>query len=376
MEYLVEAGADLHAADYTGNTIFHHAASSAQSWELISSSLKAIIEVGGSTNEPNLQGRTILHSAAILRPDDWWPQRDLGSRMSFLLRLKLEFDVNPRDHQYMTPLHLASSVSKITASELIRAGAEIRAIDLQGRTPLHIAAGSENSNVVGLLCKIYAERNWPVNIRDRKGRTPLHEAARFGEPESVKFLLDCGASIDGKDRRGRNPLHACAEFRRDSRALQRQHDYDALTYPFIGDTFIGPTERVHSLTVTDELDARQLRVVIRLLLEAGVDPTDLDLNKCTAFDLALIMGCEQAVIGLAPLMAHLFSMPTINDRSRPTTLCSVDRLREQWYNQRAGAEMPVIDGLDLIVDEASQQLNRSLSLGSEDPRPNFTESRC
>lgn len=42
--------------------------------------------------------------------------------------------------------------------------------------------------------------------------TPLHEAAMFGKEETVKMLLDKGASIEAKDRASKSVLEALREF--------------------------------------------------------------------------------------------------------------------------------------------------------------------
>lgn len=374
IKYLVDSGADIHAVDHAGNTLVHDAASWNEYWINVGTTLEAILKAGDVTNMPNFRGRTALHCATALKEDDESceiPYMAFATRIDFLLQPSLVYDINARDHEGVTPLHLASSVSEINVWKLIRAGADIRAIDLQGRTPLHMAASTGESNVVGLLSQFYKENSWSIDSRDRKGRTPLHEAARHGESESVKFLLDCGASHACKDRRDRTPLHAAAEFLRDSTILEMQREYDYQIYPHNEDPFKddyakhGDARDRMSLTVNSELGARQIRSVIRLLLEAGADPAQLDKHDHTAFDVALIMGCEQVVDELSPEMQKLFFMATTNGASQHSLLCSLDRLGEHWCSFRTKNASLLVKSMALSPHEASHQLNRAVLLGDE-----------
>ncbi|KAI9871021.1 MAG: hypothetical protein M1830_003524, partial [Pleopsidium flavum] len=132
---LVEAGADIQAVDHAGNTIFHDAASWNENWGHVRTALEAIVKAGGVANLPNLDGRTGLHCAIALKEDDESSRTaciGFATRIDFLLQPSLAFDINARDHEGITPLHLASSVSEVNVWKLIRAGADIRAIDFQG----------------------------------------------------------------------------------------------------------------------------------------------------------------------------------------------------------------------------------------------------
>lgn len=66
MEDLIEAGADPHAVDYDGNTIFHETISWNTHWPHVRSALEAVAAIGVQPATVNHQGRTILHIAAGL----------------------------------------------------------------------------------------------------------------------------------------------------------------------------------------------------------------------------------------------------------------------------------------------------------------------
>ena len=82
---------------------------------------------------------------------------------------------------------------------LINAGADIKARDKYGWTPLHIAARISTVEVVTALIAAGAD----IEARDGIGCwTPLHKAAMNGTVEVVKALLDAGADITARTKDG------------------------------------------------------------------------------------------------------------------------------------------------------------------------------
>lgn len=78
-----------------------------------------------------------------------------------------------------------------TASALLKLGADVRAADHHGSTPLHRAAYSGNAAMARLLLDAKA----PIAIVDRYGRTPLHVAADNGQLRTVKLLHQRGSPL-------------------------------------------------------------------------------------------------------------------------------------------------------------------------------------
>ena len=80
--------------------------------------------------------------------------------------------------------------------------------DKRGRTALHYAALSGQTQVVRLLVKKY---KCPVECRDNDGDTPLHKAAARGHTRVVEVLLsELGADVEACNKNNNTALHRAA----------------------------------------------------------------------------------------------------------------------------------------------------------------------
>uniref|UniRef100_A0A8B9LKV1 Ankyrin 3a n=1 Tax=Astyanax mexicanus TaxID=7994 RepID=A0A8B9LKV1_ASTMX len=74
-------------------------------------------------------------------------------------------------------------------------------------TPLHVAAKRGNGNMVKLLL----DRGAKIDAKTKDGLTPLHCGARSGHEQVVEMLLDRGAPILSKTKNGLSPLHMATQ---------------------------------------------------------------------------------------------------------------------------------------------------------------------
>jgi ankyrin repeat protein len=118
--------------------------------------------------------------------------------------LQQRVDVNTPQIDGMTALHWATYQDDLeTAELLVRAGANVKAANRYGVTPLSLACTNGNGAMVELLLKAGADPNTAL----AGGETALMTAARTGTLASVKALLSRGASVHSKDdRRGQTAL--------------------------------------------------------------------------------------------------------------------------------------------------------------------------
>uniref|UniRef100_A0A671LEA3 Serine/threonine-protein phosphatase 6 regulatory ankyrin repeat subunit A-like n=1 Tax=Sinocyclocheilus anshuiensis TaxID=1608454 RepID=A0A671LEA3_9TELE len=121
--------------------------------------------------------------------------------------LKHSADVNARDKNWQTPLHVAAANKAVRCAEaLVPLLSNVNVSDRAGRTALHHAAFSGHLEMVRLLLS----RGANINAFDKKDRRAIHWAAYMGHMEVVKLLVSHGAEVTCKDKKAYTPLHAAA----------------------------------------------------------------------------------------------------------------------------------------------------------------------
>lgn len=90
-------------------------------------------------------------------------------------------------------------------NSLIKAGADVNAINRFGLAPLHQAA--RDHLAVGILIAAGAD----VNARCKYGTTPLHAAAYRRAADSVAAMAAAGANVNATMKDGCTPLHLAAK---------------------------------------------------------------------------------------------------------------------------------------------------------------------
>ncbi len=137
-----------------------------------------------------------------LPPPDWRDQRSLSVLAAVLPDLRLlrelivrRVDVNAA-HRGMTPLLAATRDSwhgrPDAVMTLLANGADPRATDTEGNTPLHHAVRSSDPGVAALLRDAAAE----LDALNHEGQSPLAMACQVGNWRLAKFLLERGAQSE------------------------------------------------------------------------------------------------------------------------------------------------------------------------------------
>jgi hypothetical protein len=100
---------------------------------------------------------------------------------------------------------------------------EAYGIDTPSRnTALHYAAREGNIEIVRLLL----DRRANVNMRSSNGLTPLHLALRYGFLDIARLLIDYGANRDIQDDEGKTPFDLAIEAREQMDDETEQMEFD------------------------------------------------------------------------------------------------------------------------------------------------------
>lgn len=237
IQYLVDKGLDPQSVDNEGNTLWHaaigHLTRSRASHGIQLASFLRGMQV--DIPKANSVGRTPLHEASSV----FWeytaklPGLDVDSSVSGKAREIFEQnppatnfdyilgtyagDVDPRDANGITPLHLACTFSEYQTRRLLESHASLLLKTNEGLTSLHLAARSRQGNIIGIILEHLSIQTEEViqeyvNAIDTMGRTALYYACASGRIETVRLLLEAGATACG-DRFANSLWHAAVEFR-------------------------------------------------------------------------------------------------------------------------------------------------------------------
>ena len=114
-----------------------------------------------------------------------------------------------RDGTGKMMIHVAIETDNVEAlANLLEQGADPQARDKRLRTPLHYAAKAGNTEAAKLLLEVYAkkEASNDVNLFDDQMKTPLHEAVGRYHPQMIDYLIEWGANANLQDLSGDRPV--------------------------------------------------------------------------------------------------------------------------------------------------------------------------
>ena len=202
---LIQAGANVNAADHGGTTPLHTVAAMHENPVMSVNIAEALINAGATINSQTVRtntfssrGSTPLHTAASANHVE-------------IARLLIQRGarVNVKDDSDNAPLHLAihgghGELAKL----LIESGAYIHSRNYNGNLPIQVAASAGLPDVITQLIAAGS----PVNAQDQVGDTPLHDAALQGQVEAAQVLIGAGADVNATNKEGKTPLDLAVQY--------------------------------------------------------------------------------------------------------------------------------------------------------------------
>jgi ankyrin repeat protein len=190
MRYLIELGANVNQIYKEGALPLHFAAD-----RNIHKAVEVLIAGGANINHQDKKGFTALHMGALN-----------GSLESVEVLLKHQAEKNVRiKSSNITPLICAAySGHTEIVKMLINAGAMRDISSKEGWYAIHFAAANGHSEICKLIKKQGSYSY--IDEHTHNGNTPLYLAAQNGFTDTVKTLIDLGATLDLPNKGNYTPL--------------------------------------------------------------------------------------------------------------------------------------------------------------------------
>ncbi|XP_039208157.1 B-cell lymphoma 3 protein isoform X1 [Crotalus tigris] len=212
-----------------------------------------------------------------------------------------------------TPLHLAVIIAQPSLVKLLLShGASPMVLDRNGQTALHLACEHGSLRCLRELLE-GSPAGLDLEARNFEGFTPLHLAVGSSNSDMVLALLDHGADVDAVDiKSGRSPLlHVVENNNLDMVELLLQHGANVNAQSYGGNTAL------HTASGRGLLD------MLRLLVRNGADGGLKNYHNDTALMVARNKRAIDILRGKAsrpiphPESSHDGSSPTISAASSP-----------------------------------------------------------
>lgn len=188
VKYLMSLGIDANYINVKGFSPLHFAVRK-NNLNLVA----LLVDGGADINIKDAKGQTVIFDAVY----------ENNTQMISALLLN-GVDINSQDYHDVTPLHIAvEDKSRFEALyTLINNGANINAVDKNGKNALMKAIEHNNNSVMDCLIKCGTD----LNHTDAKGGTAIMYCAKMGNREALRVLISKGANVLAVDKFGKKAV--------------------------------------------------------------------------------------------------------------------------------------------------------------------------
>jgi uncharacterized protein len=273
--------------------------------------------------------------------------RDSSSVRSLL---KLHAEVNAPQPDGTTALHWASRWDDVEmANLLVTAGANVKAANRFGATPLSLACTNGSAAMIDKLLKAGEDPNAVIS---EMGDTALMLAARTGKPDAVKVLLDHGADANKTNSEGQTPLMwAVAEKNAAAAKVLIDHgaDVNAQTHklppPSMFQTIFSAPFPAGGMTALLYAARQNDLESAKILVTAGANVKENAADGSSPLLVAVIN--EHYALGKY-LLEQGADPNATDDKGRGPLYAAIDMRNLEWSTRPAPPEKDTLSDLDLI----------------------------
>ena len=264
--------------------------------------------------------------------------------------LKQKVDVNSPQPDGTTALHWAVRQDDLeTADLLIRAGANAKAANRFGATPLSLASTNGSAAMIEKLLQAGADAN---SVVSESGDTALMLAARTGKPEAVAMLLNHGADVNRTNAQGQTALMWAASEKNSAAVqvlIEHKADLNAKTHaappPKPLDTIFSAPFPVGGMTALLFAARQNDMKSAAILLAAGADVKETAQDGTSPILVAILNGHYE----LANFLLEKGADPNaVDGKGRAALYAAVDMRNLEWSTRPAPPERDNMTDLDLI----------------------------